>query len=149
MKNALLLGSLLFASSLASAQANKPNFYLLCENSTGLELNEATALQCVDSLCIDLSLSFQVKEEAKDLPLTDSCRLLRTEVAGQVDDQTKSYVPYVERSGAEPVIGKIVAPGMGRLYPGEAFAVEFPMPGAYLLTVTLGRGSLRFEKLAP
>ena len=135
---------LLCMANLASAQTTTPNFYLLCQATTGQELNESTQLQCDDSMCIDLSLKFEVALSPKASSLSDSCRLVRTETPGLIDERSQFYVPYVEHDGAAPVIGKIVAPGMGRLFPGDTFEVEFPEAGTYSIQVTRGRASMRF-----
>lgn len=147
----IALASLLLASGLAHAESAKPFFYLLCDRSTGSTLDASTELSCDDSQCIDLSLRFEVKADDISIQapmaqnLQDTCRLLRTESAGLLNQAAQSFVPYVERSGQEPLIGTLTAPGMGRLYPGDTFVMEFPAEGTYVLHVTRARASMRLE----
>ncbi len=131
--------------SQAVETSNQPYFYLTC-NATGWDLSDKNRLECVDSMCIDYALEYDVNEPWL-VSGGDSCALVRTNEKNSWGTEHTRYGSFVE--GPAPIIGQLEVPSLARLYGDSQFTVKYPTAGRYRVWVTRARAAFTISPVSP
>ncbi|MBF0442930.1 MAG: hypothetical protein HQK54_13570 [Oligoflexales bacterium] len=129
------------------AQTEGSNYYLLC-GATGSEMNDNTKLKCVDSMCIDLSIEFDVNETFMVSDF-DTCSLVRTSVLEDGTVASEKIGAYVEGPSHPPVVGfiDVSLQDVARFYSEEDFKVKYPRTGHYRFSLTRARAAFSIAEV--